>query len=146
MEKWLRSGCVFSQIFYSGSGSKRKTQNPTRVDSANPNAVPPLLYLQKEHKNIFLQKNGWMPSTWGETVFKHRFTNSSPSKFLSALWTITFGSLVYCSRRSIVHNTGDIQRWPESFFWLCSCSKIFESGSGNFANLRIRLLFRLRLQ
>ena len=33
-----------------------------------------------------------------------------------------------------------------SFFWLCSCSKIFESGSGNFLNLRIRLLFRLRLQ
>jgi len=29
---------------------------------------------------------------------------------------------------------------------LCSCSKIFESGSGNFLNLRIRLLFRLRLQ
>jgi len=27
-----------------------------------------------------------------------------------------------------------------------SCSKIFESGSGNFFNLRIRLLIRLRLQ
>jgi len=29
---------------------------------------------------------------------------------------------------------------------LRSCSKILESGSGNFSNLRIRLLFRLRLQ
>jgi len=29
---------------------------------------------------------------------------------------------------------------------LRSCSKIFESGSGNFSNSRIRLLFRLRLQ
>jgi len=29
---------------------------------------------------------------------------------------------------------------------LRSCSNIFESGSGNFSDLRIRLLFRLRLQ
>ena len=29
---------------------------------------------------------------------------------------------------------------------LRSCSKIFESGSGNFSNIRIGLLFRLRLQ
>jgi len=29
---------------------------------------------------------------------------------------------------------------------LCSCFKIFESGSGNFSNLRIRILFRLWLQ
>jgi len=28
---------------------------------------------------------------------------------------------------------------------LRSCHKIFESGSGKFLNLRIRLLFRLRL-
>jgi len=32
------------------------------------------------------------------------------------------------------------------FFRLRSCSKIFESGSVNFSNLRIRLLFRIRLQ
>jgi len=41
-----------------------------------------------------------------------------------------------------------LQSWGgrSHFFRLRSCSKIFESGSGNFSNLRIRLLFRLRIQ
>jgi len=37
--------------------------------------------------------------------------------------------------------------WHQShFFRLRSCSKIFESGSGYSSNLRLLLLFRLRLQ
>jgi len=50
-------------------------------------------------------------------------------------------------------NNKDMARCGWSHFirlQLCSCSKIFESGSGsgygNFSNLRIRLLFRLWLQ
>jgi len=39
-----RSG--FSQIFDSGSGSERKTQNLSRVDSGNQDPVPPLLALE----------------------------------------------------------------------------------------------------
>jgi len=44
VEKWLRYGSGFSQIFDSGSGSgsERKTQNPAGVDSGNPDPVPPL--------------------------------------------------------------------------------------------------------
>jgi len=42
---------------------------------------------------------------------------------------------------------GQQQRRPESVFQtrLRSCSKLWESGSGSFSNLRIRHLFRLRL-
>jgi len=47
LPKWKSdagSGSGFSQIFDSGSGSKRKTQNPTGVDSGNPDPAPPLVY------------------------------------------------------------------------------------------------------
>ena len=40
------SGFVFSQIFDSGSGSERKTQNPAGVDSGTPDPVPPLVHSQ----------------------------------------------------------------------------------------------------
>jgi len=42
MEKWPRIRVLFSQIFDSGSGSEQKTQNPTGVDSGNPDPVSPL--------------------------------------------------------------------------------------------------------
>ena len=44
MEKWLRYGSGFSQIFdsVSGSGSVRKMQNPAGIDSGKPDPVPPL--------------------------------------------------------------------------------------------------------
>ena len=42
IEKWLRFRARFSQIFDSRSGCKGKMQNPARVDSGNPDPVPPL--------------------------------------------------------------------------------------------------------
>jgi len=41
MEKWLRIWVQFFTNFE--SGSERKTQNPSGVDSGNPDPVPPLL-------------------------------------------------------------------------------------------------------
>jgi len=42
------SGSGFSEIFDSGSGSERKTQNPAGIDSGTPDQVPPLVgYKQK---------------------------------------------------------------------------------------------------
>jgi len=45
IEKWLRVQVLFSQIF--DSGSERKMQNPSGVDSGTPNSVPPVLAAQK---------------------------------------------------------------------------------------------------
>ena len=62
--------------------------------------------------------------------------------------SIRYGS----SRVFLSKSSGDCRRWPgrggQSHFFriqLRSCSQIFESGSGIFSNLRIRLLFRLQV-
>ena len=52
MEKWLQSWSGFSQIFDSGSGSERKTQNLAGVDSGNPDPDPPLTGLESDSKKL----------------------------------------------------------------------------------------------
>jgi len=52
LPKWKSdsgSGSGFSQIFDSGSGSERKTQNSAGINSGNPDPVPPLQTTRGEH-------------------------------------------------------------------------------------------------
>jgi len=59
----------------------------------------------------------------------------SQTNKLNYLWAPSTADHFVCTRGGRSH-----------FFRLRSYSKIFESGSGYSSNLRIRLLFRLRLQ
>ena len=66
------------------------------------------------------------------------------------LATLSFRSLAQKSSPFLWRNLDDkAARGGRSHFFrlqLRCCSKIFESGSGNFSTFRIRLLFKLRLQ
>jgi len=69
----------------------------------------------------------------------------SEVNLINAFWVINFESSCWMKTTRKPSNIRDGRR----FFFrlpLRSCSKIFESwsGSGNFSNLRIRFLFRLR--
>jgi len=116
------SGSGFSQIFDSGSGSKRKSQNPAGFDSGTPDTVSPLTHAQS---NILHTKYPWCARViFVESESRARTVRveSESSEILlsrvkveSQEWSSDFEWLVYKLKSMSSHTK--FQTFP-IYFWL----------------------------
>jgi len=72
MEKWLLTRSGFSQIFDSGSGSERKTQDPAGVYSGNPDPVPNLVQACDSNN-----EDEWTQRTALSTIYKTKINSET---------------------------------------------------------------------